>query len=108
MEIIIISMPRRSYEISNACLIAVTFIIMFSITKIVMQVREKYQHKNSKKEIKIHNPRGGSNEIKFSDDNELSFAILSCIGNNENYLVKSAQIKKLIFSLVKEKLKTNL
>jgi hypothetical protein len=55
--------------------------------------------------FRLLHPRGGTNELKLSDDNELSFAILSCIADNEQYLVKNTKIKNLIFSLVKEKLK---
>ena len=39
------------------------------------------------------------------DDTELGLTILSCISDNENYLVKNPKLKKLIFSLVKEKLR---
>jgi hypothetical protein len=101
---LLVKMPGRSYEISDAYVMALTFIIIFAVTKIVKQVIEKKINKHNKK-IEMHNPRGGSTEIKFSDDNELAFTILSCIADNEKYLVKSPNIKKFIFSLVKKKLK---
>jgi hypothetical protein len=83
---------------------ALTFIIIFSVTKVVMHVKDKQKTTSTKTETKINNPRGGSTEIKLSDDNELAFTILSCIADNEKYLVTSTKLKKLIFSLVKEKL----
>ena len=98
-----VSMPGRRYEISDAYVMALTFIIIFSVTKIVKEVMKK---RVNAKEIKIQNPRGGGDtEIQLSDDNELAFTILSCIADNEQYLVKSTKIKKLIFSLVKAKIK---
>jgi hypothetical protein len=99
-----VHMPRRRYEVSDAYIMALTFIIFFSVTKIVMYFFKKNQHHNSNQETKIHNPRGGTKEIKISDDNELSSAILSCIANDESYIVKNQQIKNLIFHLAKEKL----
>jgi len=99
-----ISLPGRRYEISDAYVMALTFIITFSVTKIVMQVLEK--RKKKKKEIqKINELRGGNLKLKLSDENELGLAILSCIADNEKYLVTNPRIKELIFSLAKEKIK---
>jgi hypothetical protein len=98
-------MPKRRYEISEAYIMALTFIIFFSVSKIVIYFLEKNQHNNNNKETKIHNPRGGAKELKLSDDNELSSVILSCIANDESYIVKNEQIKNLIYHLAKEKLK---
>jgi hypothetical protein len=82
---------------------SLTFIIIFGVTKIVKQVIEKNKKSNNNTQIKMRNPCGGSTELKLSDDNELSLTILSCISNNEQYLVKITKIKQLIFSLVKTK-----
>ena len=99
-----IKTPGRSYEISDIYIIALTFLVIFYITKVVKQVIEKNENNNNKK-IKTYNPHGDSTKIKLSDDNELAFTILSCINDNEQYLAKSPKMKKLIFSLIKKKLK---
>ena len=49
--------------------------------------------------------RGGKIEFTLSDENELGLTILSCINDNEKYLVTSPRIKELIFRLAKEKIK---
>jgi len=51
------------------------------------------------------NPRGGSIGLEFPDDTELAYTILTCIANNERYLVKNPEIIKLFFGLVKAKIK---
>lgn len=97
-----VSMPGRRYEISDAYVMVLTFIIFFSVTKIVKEVIKK---RGNPKELQIQNPRGGGIELQLSDDNELAFTILSCIADNEQYLVKSPKIKEWVFHLVKEKIK---
>jgi hypothetical protein len=60
---------------------------------------------NAAKKVKIPNPKGGSLEIKFTDDSELAAIILSCIADNELYVVRDPRIIQLVFGLVKEKVK---
>jgi hypothetical protein len=101
-----IKTQRQSFEISDAYVMALTFILFFGVTKIIKQVIEKkINNNNNNKEIKIHNPRGGSAQIQLSDDNELALIILSCIQDNQQYLVTNPEIKQFIFSLVTKKLK---
>jgi len=51
------------------------------------------------------NPRGGNIGLEFSDDTELAHTILACMDDNESYLVKDREIAKLIFALVRAKIK---
>jgi len=98
-----VSLPGRRYEISDAYVMALTFILFFSVTRVVQEVIKK--RKKSKEEVKLPNPRGGGTTVQLSDDTELALTILSCIADNESYLVKSPKIKELVFNLAKEKIK---
>ena len=51
------------------------------------------------------NPRGGNIGLGFSDNTELAHTILTCIADNERYLVKDPEIIKMVFDLVKAKIK---
>ena len=51
------------------------------------------------------NPRGGNIGLGFSDNTELAHTILTCIADNERYLVKDPKIIKMVFDLVKAKIK---
>ena len=51
------------------------------------------------------NPKGGAVGLQVSDDKELGELILSCISDNEAYLVKDPKMIKVIFGLVKAKIK---
>jgi hypothetical protein len=57
------------------------------------------------KTFTANHPRGGGLEVQFSEEAELGRTILSCLADNQNYLVKNPKIKELIFSLVKENIK---
>ena len=96
-----VTRPERSYEISDAYLMIFTFCLFFAVGRITKHVIQKRQ--NVKKTAS--NVRGGSIEVEFSDNNELSLTILSCIADNERYLVKDPKLIKLIFNLVKAKVK---
>ena len=95
-----ITTTRRHYEINDAYVMGLTFIIVYSVTSITKQAIEK-RMANRSITTKLPNPRGGSKEIRFSDDSELGFIILSCIADNESYIVKSPKIREIIFRLVK-------
>jgi len=95
-------MPGRRYEISDVYVMVLTFLIFFSVTKIVKEVIQK---RGNAKELKIQNPRGGAIEVQLSDDNELAFTILTCIADNEQYLVKNPRLIEWVFGLVKAKIK---
>ena len=99
-----IRMPRREYIISDFYVMALSFCIFFAVGKIVKSVLEKQHHQNSKN-IQIPNPKGGAIGLEVSDDTKLAWTILSSIADNERYLVKDPEVKKVIFGLVKEKLK---
>jgi hypothetical protein len=74
---------------------------LFAIGTIIKRVIEKQETAK----IKVPNPKGGGMEIEFTDDSELASVILSCIADNEFYIVKNPKIIDLIFSLVKKKIK---
>ena len=99
-----ITTPNRRYEISDAYIMALTFLITYLVTIIVIQVLEKRSKQKEEKQ-KIVNLRGGKIEFTLSDENVLVLTILSCINDNEKYLVTSPRIKELIFRLAKEKIK---
>lgn len=92
--------PRRIFEISDAYVMALTFLIFFAVGKIFKAVVEKQKRKNTKK-----NPTGGIRGLEFSDETELGYTILACIADNERYLVKDPEIIKIVFALVKAKIK---
>lgn len=77
---------------------ALTFIIVYWVTTITKQTIEKQMSSKKKenKTIKLPDPHGGSKEMKLSDDTELGFIILSCIADNESYIVKSQKIREVI------------
>ena len=95
--------PTRQYEISDLYIMILSFWIFFALGKIVRSVIEKRKRQESK-HIQIPNPKGGGIELQASNDEELSKIILSCIADNEIYLVKDERIVKLIFNLVKIKI----
>lgn len=92
---------RIVYEISDIYLMTLTFLISFAVTKILKEVIKRL----TEKKLKLPNPRGGGSSIQLSDDDELALTILSCIADNELYLVKSKKLKQLIFALVKGEIK---
>ena len=96
--------PNRVLEISDAYVMALSFLIFFSVGKIVKAVVEKQKRKNAGN-VNMVNTRGGSIELKFSDDTELVHTILTCIADNERYLVKDPEIIKMVFDLVEAKIK---
>jgi hypothetical protein len=56
-----IKTPRRQYEISDFYVMALTFCIFFSVTKIIKSVVEKQQRQIEKsKGVQIPNLRGGA------------------------------------------------
>nr|YP_010471962.1 hypothetical protein N4L39_pgp092 [Haslea avium]YP_010472028.1 hypothetical protein N4L39_pgp026 [Haslea avium]UVG41427.1 hypothetical protein [Haslea avium]UVG41493.1 hypothetical protein [Haslea avium] len=95
---------KRVLEINDAYIMALSLLIFFTVGKIFKAVIEK-QKRNNAKNIKIVNPRGGSLGLEFSDDTELANTILSCIDDNERYLVKHPELTKIVFALVKAKIK---
>ena len=99
-----IKTPKRLLEINDLYVMVLSFLIFFAVGKIVKGVIEKLERKNAKN-INMPNPRGGIIGLEFSDDTELAFTILSCIADNERYLVKDPEIIKVVFALVKSKIK---
>lgn len=96
-----ITTPKRQLEIDDAYVAALAFLIAFAVGKIVKAVIEKQKQKN------IANPRGGNITIglELSDDSELTKIILSCISDNERYIVKDPRIIQIVFHLVKARVK---
>ena len=99
-----IQTQKRTLEISDAYVMALSFLILFAVGRIVKAVVDKQKRKNVEN-VNMANPRGGSIGLEFSDDTELAHAILTCIADNERYLVKDPEIIKMIFDLVKAKIK---
>lgn len=101
-----ITTPKRTLEINDAYIMALSFLIFFAVGKIVKAVVEKQKRKNTKN-VNMANPRGGNINIKleFSDDTDLAHTILECIADNERYLVKAPEIIEIVFALVKAKIK---
>ena len=82
-----IQTPKRLLEISDAYVMALAFLISFSVTKVLKAFFEK-QKKYNAKHIMMPNPVGGEVNVQITDDSELSKTILSCIADN-NRLVFS-------------------
>ena len=96
--------PKRILEINDLYIMALSFLIFFAVGKIFKAVIKK-QKRNNTKTRNIVNPRGGNLGLEFSDDTELAHTILTCISDNERYLVKDPKLTKAIFALVKAKIK---
>lgn len=77
-----IKIPKRILEISDAYIMALSFLRFFTVGKIFKSVVEK-QKRNNTKDINLANPRGGNLGFEFSDDTEIAHAILACIAYNE-------------------------
>lgn len=98
--------PNRVSEISNPYVMALAFVLGFTVTKITLKVIKQVQIKNnpSSKGSTVYNPHGGNWSLEGIETQELSSIILSCIANEENCLVKSEKIRRWIFTLVKRNL----
>lgn len=93
--------PTRKICINEAYVVAVTFIIFYWVGKIIKRVIEK----KLKTDLSIiPDTRGGGFSVEFNDEHELGMIILSCIKDNEKYMVNNNRLKQVIFSLVKEKI----
>ena len=99
-----VSTPRRRVEISDVYVMGLTFLLFFAIGKILKEVVIRHAEKKNNPTI-VANPRGGGIEFELSDDTELGLTILSCIADNEQYLVKDPELIKIIFRLAKAKIK---
>ncbi len=62
-----ISTRTRLYEVSDAYVMALSFLIFFAVGKIVKAVLEKIKIKNGKGEITLPNSRGGSLGVALTD-----------------------------------------
>jgi hypothetical protein len=101
-----IQTPKRVLAISDAYVMALSFLLSYAIVRIAKSAIEKQQQKQKNAGVNVINPRGGNLGLElFSDDTELAHTILACIADNERYLVKSPEIIKIIFRLVKAKIK---
>lgn len=96
--------PKRLLEINDFYVMVLSFLIFFAVGQIVKKTLAKLEQKNAKS-INMPNARGGNLKLEFSEDTELAFTILSCIAENERYLVKDPRIIEVIFALVKAKIK---
>lgn len=80
--------------------------IFFAVGRIVKAVVEKQELRNTKN-MRIANPRGRNINIgfEFSDDTKLVQTILVCIADNKRYFIKDPEIIKVVFVLIKVKIK---
>lgn len=101
---------RRVYEVNDFYAMALTMIIFFAVGRIIKAAIKNQEAKNQEQVTTLPNPRGGgvlevlSGDEKF--DPELMTIMLSCINENESYLVENQAIKELIFRLVKANIQT--
>lgn len=100
-----IKTQKRILEINDAYVMALSFLIFFAVGKIVKAVVVKKLKQKNTKNLNIANPKGGNIGLEFADDTELAHAILTCMADNERYLVKDPKIIKMVFNLVKAKIK---
>ena len=98
-----ITTPKRTLEIDDIYVMALSFLIFFAVGKVVKAVIKKLEQKNTKN-VNVANPRGGEFSVTFTDDNELAQTILSCIADNERYLVKDQDLINIVFNLAKAKI----
>ena len=81
---------------------ALSFLIFYPVGIIAKLVIKKQEQKNA---TNISNPKSVSIVLEIVDDMELGLTILSCISDNERYLVKDPKVIRLVFALVKAKIK---
>ena len=81
---------------------ALSFLIFYPVGIIAKLVIKKQEQKNA---TNISNPKSVSIVLEIVDDTELGLTILSCISDNERYLVKDPKVIRLVFALVKAKIK---
>ena len=81
-----------------------TFLVFFAIG-IIFRVLIEKKIQNNTKNINIANPTGKNLVLEFSNDTQLTSTILTCIADNERYLVKDPEIIKIVFALIKAKIK---
>lgn len=93
-------------KINYAYIVALSSLIFFAVGRIVKVVVEKQELRNTKN-IRIANPRGRKINIgfEFSDDTKLVQTILVCIADNKCYFIKDPEIIKVVFVLIKVKIK---
>jgi hypothetical protein len=100
-----IQTPRRVFEINDLYVMALSFLLTYYVTTIAKSVIKKQLQKRRNKTINIPNPTGGTLGFELSDDTHLAYVILTCISYNERYLVKDPELIKIVFGLVKAKVK---
>lgn len=100
--ILFLTTHKRQLAIDDAYVAALSFLVFFAVGKIVKAVIEK-----QKRNIHIASPRGGNISVglELTDDTELAEVILSCINDNEHYMIKDPRIIQIVFDLVKAKIK---
>ena len=108
--------PKRTWEIDElyvmilSCLIGM---LVASVTKkVILKLYDKYGSKTKRKKIKnrtkktsFYNPIGGDTLLQTTSNSELAYLILTCIADEDSYIVKNKEIAKMIFALVKAKIK---
>ena len=102
---IFVRLSKRSFEINGFYLMVLTFCIFFGVGRILKSVLThlKFWKKNAQ-QTKITNLKGGAFEVQAFNEKELGEIILSCISDNEAYLIKDPKLIKLMFILVKAKI----
>ena len=86
------------------CVMVLGFLISFAVV-VKAVVKKQIKKQKDYKNRNIANPRERNIGLEFIDDTELTHNILVCIVDNKSYLIKDPEIIKIIFALVKAKIK---
>lgn len=93
--------PNRIITISDRTYMLTIFTLSFLLTVIVRKIVAKLR---KKQQLQLPEPGGDQVNFELFDDSELGHIILSCIANDEQYLVRDRKLKELLFALVRAKL----
>ena len=101
-------------EISELVIMIAISLISFSLTKLAIKslkcLKARYERRQSKRGSlfssgKPFPDRGGDGfAVDLFDESEIALTILSCISNENNFLVRDQRVLRLIFKLVEAKM----
>ena len=93
--------PNRIITVSDQMYMLTIFSLSFILTVLVRKIVAKLRQKQL---YQMPGPGGAQFGLELFDDNELGHIILSCIADEEQYLVRDRKLKQLLFALVRAKL----
>lgn len=91
------------FEISDLYIMILGFLTDFLVCEVIKRLTKRLTEQQ-KPSIEIANPRGGFS-FEVSDEHQLSDIILECIADDTKYLILNEDMKKVLFELVKAKIK---